>query len=177
MRAATPCCTTALLLLPALLLAPAGSAIAQATPPATGARTEAAATTVVPAAAVTWGPAPAALPAGARLAVLDGDPTKPGPYTIRLRLPAGYRFPSHTHPGAEHVTVLSGTLLVAAGERAERTRMRTLGPGSYTGIPASVPHVAVARGETVAQIHGTGPFGIDYVNTADQPRPAAGAPR
>jgi hypothetical protein len=159
----------------ALLLLPAGAALAQGTAPGAGAK--ASATTVVPVAGLTWGPAPAALPAGARLAVLEGDPTKAGPYTIRLRLPAGYRFPPHTHPGAEHVTVMSGTLLVAAGERLGAAEMRALPAGSYTGIPADVRHAATTRGETVLQIHGMGPFGIAYVNTADDPAAKAAPPR
>lgn len=163
-----PAAAAALLLLPAAALAQAS---APAAAPAAGA------VTVVPAAAVSWGPAPAALPTGARLAVLEGDPTRPGPYTIRLRLPAGYRFPPHTHPGAEHVTVMSGTLLVAAGERLDGASMRALPAGSYTGIPADVRHAAAARGETVLQIHGMGPFGIAYVNAADAPGAGAPSPR
>jgi len=158
------------------LLLSAGSALAQGT--TSGAGTAAAhAATVVPADSVTWGPAPAALPAGARLAVLEGDPTKPGPYTIRLRLPAGYWFPPHSHPGAEHVTVMSGALTVGMGDRADQAQTRTLPAGSYGGIPADVRHYATAEGETVVQIHGVGPFGIAYVHAADDPRPKAGPQR
>jgi quercetin dioxygenase-like cupin family protein len=165
MRAATALCTAA------LVLVPVAAPLAQGTAPA------AAAATVIPAAAVRWGPAPANLPAGAQLAVIEGDPSKAGPYTIRLRLPAGYRFPAHTHPGSEHVTVMSGTLLVAAGDRLDGARMQTLAAGSYTGIPADVRHVASARGETVLQIHGNGPFGIDYLNKADDPASRSAPPR
>ena len=57
---------------------------------------------------VTWGPAPASLPAGAQAAILEGDPTKDGPFTLRLRLPDGYRLPPHYHPVVEHVTVVQG---------------------------------------------------------------------
>jgi hypothetical protein len=118
---------------------------------------------------LTWGPAPAVLPAGARLAVLDGDPTKPGPYTMRLQMPAGYRIPPHFHPGDEHVTVLQGTFLVGMGDKFDATQLRPLATGSFGMIPTGMHHFAQARDAVVIQLHGIGPWSLSYVNPADAP--------
>jgi hypothetical protein len=75
---------------------------------------------------LTWGPAPAILPAGARLAVLDGDPSKAGLYTMRLAMPAGYRIPPHFHQVDEHVTVISGAFQVGMGDTFDEGKLTTL---------------------------------------------------
>ncbi len=76
-----------------------------------------------------WGPAPAVLPAGARAAVLEGDPTKSGSFTLRLLFPAGYKIPPHSHPADEHVTVISGKLNVGMGDTFDRKKPTVLHPG------------------------------------------------
>jgi quercetin dioxygenase-like cupin family protein len=121
--------------------------------------------------ALKWGPAPPSLPPGSQLAVLVGDPTKPGvPYVFRVKLPDGYKVPPHWHPGDENVTVLQGTLLIGKGEKLEPSRMEELPAGSFGHMPKGMRHFALARGETVIQLHGVGPFVINYVNPADDPR-------
>ena len=68
--------------------------------------------------------APNMLPPGAQWFVLSGDPSKDGPFTIRLRLPAGYQIPAHSHPTTEAITVLSGKLLLGMGDKLIRRRAR-----------------------------------------------------
>ena len=122
------------------------------------------------AAAVKWGPGPGFLPAGARFAVLQGDPGKSGVYTIRLRLPNGYKVPPHYHPTDEHVSVLSGTFLVGMGDTAKTRGAVRLTAGGFITAPAHAHHWARAAGITVLQVHGEGPFEITYVNSTDDPR-------
>ena len=121
---------------------------------------------------LTWGPAPAILPAGARLAVLEGDPSKTGPYTMRLEMPAGYRIPPHFHPADEHVTVISGAFQVGMGDTFDEGKLNTLSPGTFGVIPTGMRHFARADKATVIQLHGEGPWGLTYVNPADQPNTA-----
>ena len=97
---------------------------------------------------------------GAKIAVLHGNPAGRGDYTIRLQFPAGYRFPVHWHPGAEHLTVLSGQFLLAMGSTANASAIRTYAPGDFLYIPARHPHYGGANGPTVIQLHGIGPFDI-----------------
>jgi uncharacterized protein DUF4437 len=118
----------------------------------------------------TWGPAPAVLPPGAKLAVLEGDPTAPGPYTMRLRMPDHYRIPPHFHPSTEHVTVVQGTFKVGMGEKFDATAMTTLPVGTFAALEPGVRHFAEAEGETILQLHGDGPWSLTYVTPADDPR-------
>ncbi len=118
---------------------------------------------------VQWGPAPPSLPKGAQAAVLSGDPGKPGPFTIRLKMPSGYRIPAHQHPTAEAVTVLSGEFGVGMGDKLDEAKVQKLGPGGFVDLPANMNHFAFAAAESVVQINSTGPFGIKYVNPADDP--------
>lgn len=112
----------------------------------------------------------AALSPGAKIAVLEGDPSKDGPFLMRIRLPDGFHIPPHTHPKTERVTVLSGTFQIAMGEQLERSAARALPAGSYGFWPAGMKHAAWAEGETIVQVHGIGPWVINYVNPADDPR-------
>lgn len=95
---------------------------------------------------------------GVKLAVVHGNPQGKGDYTIRLQFPDGYKFPVHWHPGAEHVTVLSGTFLLAMGTSNDSTAVRSYGPGDFIYAPPRHPHYGGARGVTVVQLHGEGPF-------------------
>jgi len=120
-----------------------------------------------------WGPAPAILPAGARLAVLEGDPSKAGPFTMRLAMPAGYRIPPHFHQADEHVTVISGAFQVGMGETFDEGKLSTLPPGTFGVIPPGMRHFARADKATVIQLHGVGPWELTYVNPAAQPNTAS----
>jgi quercetin dioxygenase-like cupin family protein len=117
-----------------------------------------------------WRDGPASLPPGARMAVLEGDPAKEGPFTMRLKAPDGYRIPPHTHPKTERLTVISGTFLLGMGERFDPDGLAAMPAGSYGFWPAGMAHYVQVRGETVVQLHGNGPWQIVYVNPADDPR-------
>lgn len=119
---------------------------------------------------ITWGPAPPALPPGARVAVLEGNPGEAGPFTMRVSLPDRYRIPPHHHPSTEHVTVLSGTFNVGMGEKFDAAAMTPLPAGTFAALGPGVRHFAEARGETILQLHGVGPWELTYVNPADDPR-------
>jgi len=116
-----------------------------------------------------WGDAPPVLPRGAKVAVLAGDPTKEGPFTIRLMAPDGYIVPAHWHPTDENVTVISGSFGIGLGDKLDKDKVRFLPPGSYVRLTKEERHFAVMKGETVIQVHGTGPFTLNYVNPADNP--------
>lgn len=121
---------------------------------------------------VKWDENPASLPPGAKLAVLDGDPTTPGFFTIRGWLPDGYRIPPHWHQNAERVTVLSGTMYLGEGDRFDESTARALPAGSYSSMPAGMHHFAYFKSDTVIQLSSLGPWGITYVNADDDPRNA-----
>jgi quercetin dioxygenase-like cupin family protein len=129
-----------------------------------------------PADEIEFGPAPPVFPAGAEMAVLQGDPGVAGEiFTVRLRFPAGYVLPAHWHPTDEHVTVISGTFLVGLGDTFdEGALLPALEPGDFITAPANANHFATARGKTVVQVHAIGPFELTYVNSADDPRNQAG---
>ena len=124
--------------------------------------------------AVTWGPAPPGLPPGAQLAVLEGDPSKPGAFTMRAKFPSGYKILPHWHPVDEHVTVLKGTLHMGVGEKFDTAAGKAMGAGSFGLMKQEQRHFAWTTEETVIQIHGTGPWGINYVNPKDDPRKQPG---
>ena len=117
-----------------------------------------------------WGPAPPGLPAGARLAVLSGDPGKEGMFTIRLRFPPGYAIQPHTHPSDELVTVINGQLSLGMGKILNRGRAASLVQGGYVVAPAKMAHYAFTRGGATVQITAHGPFEITYINPANDPR-------
>jgi len=116
-----------------------------------------------------WGPAPPVFPAGAKFAVLQGDPGKAGIYTVRLDLPDGYKIASHFHPTGEYITVVEGTFLVGMGDKADAAKTTALPAGAFIAAEANMHHYAFAKGHTVVQVHGTGPFALTYVNPADDP--------
>lgn len=118
---------------------------------------------------IKWGAAPAALPAGAELAVLAGDPAATGPVTLRLKMPAGYKIPPHWHPTDERVTVISGHLGLGMGDALDQKKSKLLKPGGYAVAPANMHHFAWTKSGAVVQIDLMGPFAITYVNPADDP--------
>jgi mannose-6-phosphate isomerase-like protein (cupin superfamily) len=123
-------------------------------------------------ASLNWGPQPPGLPAGSRLAVVRGDPSKAGPFTIRVDLPDGYQVKPHWHPTSERIKVVEGTLLMGDGREWRDTGMRPLSVGQEVTVPARHPHYVEAKGRTMLEIRSTGPFQITYVNAADDPRKA-----
>ena len=125
---------------------------------------------IVNASQLKWGPAPPALPAGAQAAILDGDPSKPGPFAIRIKVPDGYTVPPHWHPTDENLVILSGTLSMGVGDKFDEASMHALTAGGYTKMPAKTRHYVRAKGETTFQVYGTGPFAITYVDPKDDPR-------
>jgi quercetin dioxygenase-like cupin family protein len=128
--------------------------------------------TVLAAADLKWGEAPPSLPAGAKAAMLDGDPGKTGPFTIRLQMPTGYKVPPHTHPTTEAITVLSGTFAMGTGPKFDEAAGHEMTAGAFASMPAGTQHFAWCKTECVIQVNSTGPFVINYVNPADDPRGA-----
>ena len=119
-----------------------------------------------------WGDAPPALPAGAKLAVMSGDPGKEGMFAIRLQMPAGYKIPAHTHPTDEIVTVISGTCSFGMGPKYDDASAKEMPAGAYLVLPAGMQHFAGTKAGCVVQVQSTGPFQVTYVNPADDPRGA-----
>jgi hypothetical protein len=130
---------------------------------------------VHPADGLKWGDAPPVLPKGAKLAVLQGDPGKPGPFVMRLSTPANYRIAAHSHSQAENVTVISGTLLLGMGDKFDTKGLKPMKTGTFGSIPAKTNHYAMTKTPSVIQIHGEGPFDLTYVDPADDPQKAAAA--
>jgi hypothetical protein len=125
---------------------------------------------IVTPADVRWREGPASLPKGAKVAVLEGDPPKEGPFVLRLKLPDGFRVMPHTHPKDERVTVISGTLYLGAGRKFDERAGKALPAGSYARLAAGVRHFGWVKGETVLQLHGERPWAIEYVDPKDDPR-------
>ncbi|MEO6463569.1 MAG: cupin domain-containing protein [Candidatus Eisenbacteria bacterium] len=110
------------------------------------------------------------LPKGAKLAVIEGPMSEAVPFTVRIKLPANYRIPPHWHPAVERVTVLSGTLHMGLGDTFDRTKSSAVPVGGVMIMQPNTNHFAWTRRATVIQLHGTGPWGITYVNPEDDPR-------
>src|SRR5919107_6041149 len=119
---------------------------------------------------VKWVPGPASIPKGAQAAVLYGDPSKDGLFALRLKFPAGYHIPPHTHPKPEVVTVLSGTLYFGEGATADKAKAKELPAGSFFAMPPGMQHYVYADQEAVVQLNTVGPWGLTYVNEKDDPR-------
>lgn len=117
------------------------------------------------AAEMLWVAGPPLLPTGAQMVVLDGDPGKKGSFTVRLKMPAGYKIPAHTHPAAERVTVISGAVYLGIGEKFDESAGRELKAGDYAVLPAGVPHFAWSPSEAVLQIDSEGPFQRKFVES------------
>ena len=117
-----------------------------------------------------WGDAPPGLPAGSKAAVVSGDPSQAQPYVIRVQLPAKYQIAPHWHPVMENITVLSGTVALGMGDKFDEAAMQDLPVGGFASMPAEMRHSFMAKTAATIQVHGMGPFGITYVNPADDPR-------
>ncbi len=149
------------------------SAWVRSQPPAPG-HTRATGIELFPADKLKWQKGPPSLPKGASIAVLEGNPTKEGPFVFRLKLPDGYRLPPHTHPKTERVTVISGTFHIGMGEKFDPSAARAMSAGTYGYWQPGMAHFVWAEGETVLQFHGTGPWSIRYIDPRDDPRKSKG---
>ncbi len=119
---------------------------------------------------IKYGPPPPFVASGAQVAVLEGDPTaSTGDFTIRLKMPNGYKIAPHWHPKRENVTVISGKFKVGMGDKFEEAKMGTFPAGSFAYLDPDMHHYAMAVGETVVQVHGMSPLQFNYVNSADDP--------
>jgi quercetin dioxygenase-like cupin family protein len=122
-----------------------------------------------------WGPAPPFLPPGAQLAVLSGNPMGNSAYAVRIKVPANYAIPAHSHPTDENVVVTAGSLTFGMGDKLSKTASgnKTLNVGGYALMPTGMNHYAFA-GASGAEIvlYGQGPVEFKYVNPADDPRSA-----
>lgn len=119
---------------------------------------------------VKWKDGPPSLPKGAQMAILEGDPAKEGMFVMRVKLPDGFHIPAHTHPKPERVTILQGKFNLAMGDSPKKENAKALPAGAYGVWPAGMVHAVWIEGETIIQLHGMGPWAINYVNPADDPR-------
>jgi quercetin dioxygenase-like cupin family protein len=118
---------------------------------------------------IKWVDAPPIFPRGAKFAVIAGDPNAKGIFVVRLMLPAKYRIPAHNHPTDEYVTVISGSLYVGMGDKLDQSKGERLSAGGFAVAPAGMNHYAWTTGKTVVQVEAEGPFGMTYVDPADDP--------
>src|SRR6266568_3853809 len=109
-------------------------------------------------------PAETGMPSVVQMTVLSGDPSKAGMFSIRLKIPDGGKVMPHWHPTDEHITVLQGTFAAGMGDKLETTALHDFPTGSYILMPKSMHHFAMAKGETIVQVHAMGPFVLNYVN-------------
>ncbi len=119
-----------------------------------------------------WGPAPPGLPAGAKGAIVSGDPSKAGAFTVRLDMPDGYEIKPHTHPTSERLRTIEGTVMMGLGKKWDNGKLKAHVKGAEMSLGAGEPHFVRAQGRTVIEVESTGPFQITYVNSADDPRKA-----
>lgn len=116
-----------------------------------------------------WADVPS-LPPGAKIAIIEGPMSEAVPFTVRLSFPANYQLPAHLHPAVERVTVLSGAFYMGMGDKLDAAKAMPVGPGDMMIMLANTPHFGLTKDATVLQLHGTGPWGITYINPADDPR-------
>lgn len=118
---------------------------------------------------IKWADVPS-LPPGAKIAVIEGPLNEARPITARIKFPANYRLPAHHHPVIEHVTVLSGMFNMGMGDKLDMTKTTALPVGGFAIMQPGTHHYAWTSEETIVQIHSVGPWGVTYVNPADDPR-------
>ena len=112
-----------------------------------------------------------AYPPEVRLAILVGDPSKPGPYTIRVKLPSGVKMMPHKHPEDRIYTVMSGVFYIGLGEVFDESQLTAFAPGSVVVLPGDQPHYHWAKsGEYITQVTAIGPLGLGYIDSTNDPR-------
>ncbi|MCC0805726.1 MULTISPECIES: cupin domain-containing protein [unclassified Methylobacterium] len=120
--------------------------------------------------AVVYGAGPANLPKGIQLSKLAGDPAKPGPFVLRIKVPVSTVIAPHTHSLPETLTILSGSIYHQHGETIDKAQGKVLKAGGFVYLPQDMPHSLWTTDEPVElQVNGSGPFGLNYVNPADDP--------
>lgn len=113
---------------------------------------------------------------GCDMAVVNGNPDAEGqPFVLRIRCADGTKVPAHWHPMDENNTILKGTLLVGMGDAFDESKLQTMNPGNFLLIPKEMRHFAMCKGETIAQVHGIGPFKVNWVNPSEVQHPDAPA--
>jgi quercetin dioxygenase-like cupin family protein len=117
-----------------------------------------------------WVDAPPGLPKGAQVALLYGDPSKTGPFAVRLKMPTGYTIRPHSHSRPENLTIISGAFRMGSGDTFQPSEAHVLRAGGFYHLPAGAHHFGIAEEPTVIQVQGEGPFEIEYLNPADDPR-------
>lgn len=125
---------------------------------------------------IKWGPVPPVFPAGAEIAVLEGNPAAKGPIVLRLKFPAGYVIAPHWHSMDERVTVLQGTFYIGAGDDVDKAASQAVPAGGLVSLPATMHHYAWVKTPATVQVHLDGPFDIFYIHPSDDPRNKGGAP-
>jgi quercetin dioxygenase-like cupin family protein len=121
---------------------------------------------------IDWQPFPA-FPPSARLAVVVGKPTAPGPYVIRVKVPSGVKLMPHRHPEDRVYTVISGVFYIGVGEQFDDGKLEAHPPGAVVVLPGGTPHFHCAKsGEYVTQVTAIGPLGLEYLDPEDDPRNA-----
>ena len=123
-----------------------------------------------------WGPAPAVFPAGAKMAIVSGDPSKAELFQVELSLPDGYKIPPHFHPTDEVVEVKEGVFLVGMGDTFDPKKAKPMNKGDKGSVPANMHHFGIAQGETIVAVSARGPFAMTYVNPADDPQTKPSTP-
>jgi quercetin dioxygenase-like cupin family protein len=116
-----------------------------------------------------WSDSPA-LPAGVKVSILYGDMKKAEPVGFRVKLPAGAMIAPHTHPVDERVTVISGAFAMGEGEKFDKATLKDMPVGSLAIFPRGCVMFGFAREETIIQVNTEGPWTINYINPADDPR-------
>jgi hypothetical protein len=118
---------------------------------------------------IQWGDAPPIFGSGAKMAVLQGNPGKAGPYVVRLKVPDAFKVAAHWHPMTENLTVISGTFNLGMGDKLDEAKTTPMSAGAFASMPAKMHHFAWTKGETIVQVNGNGPFKLIYVDPADDP--------
>lgn len=117
-----------------------------------------------------WKDGPPSVPPGSQIAVLEGDPSQEGLFTIRLKFPANYRLPPHTHPRTERVTIIEGELRLGTGREFDEQGTESLPAGSFFAMSPGMEHFVLTDEEVILQLNGVGPWEINYINPEDDPR-------
>lgn len=119
---------------------------------------------------IQWVDGPPSLPPGSKIAVIEGDPKAEGLFTMRIKIPANYKIMPHWHPANEHVTVVEGSFHMGLGEKYDEKAATEIPIGGFAIMNKGTRHYAFTTKESIVQLHGMGPWGINYVNPADDPR-------
>jgi quercetin dioxygenase-like cupin family protein len=119
---------------------------------------------------IKWADAPPSLPRGAKVAVIEGDPSAKGLFTLRAKIPANYKIMPHKHPADEHVTVMEGTCYMGLGEKFDEKDAMEMTTGAFAVMKTGTVHYFFTKKECIIQLHGMGPWDIIYINPADDPR-------